>query len=538
MEKRAIIAVVLSMAVIIIYNFLFVAPQKEKAKKEPSQIVAKKEAVEKKPEEPIRKELEEPSPQETKPIDLKGIIKEGQEGGEIVVETDLLRIVLTDKGGRIKGVYMKKYRDKKGRLFNLVNEDPQGELPLYLRLKYPSLTKIANEAIYRVSKKSLVLSRDNPAESIAFSYTAPEGISITKNLTFHNDKYLMDIDIDIKGVDRYEVFWGPGLGTSKEKEDQYSYDGAAALINDKKLDFAPKKIAGRTAETGSIKWIALQNKYFLAALIPKTPPFHAVLEKDASSNLSVGLGLKDLEGGKGEAVSLYVGPKEDQRLKGYGVGLEKIVDFGWFSFLSIPLLMALRFINNIVGNYGFAIIIITVLIKIVFYPLTEKSFNSMQAMQKLQPKMKEIQKIYKNDKQRLNAEIMSLYKQHKVNPASGCLPMLIQIPIFIALYEVLLYSIDVRQTPFIFWIQDLSAKDPYYIFPILMGISMYVQQKMTPSAGDPRFAQIMNFMPIIFTFMFLNFPVGLVIYWLLNNLLTIAQQYLIKRRASQQKAKT
>ncbi|HUU50666.1 MAG TPA: membrane protein insertase YidC [Nitrospinota bacterium] len=537
MEKRAIIAIVVSMLILIVYQFLFAPPQQVGMKKDKKPAVIKEEFREKEQEEVAKTIEKTPAVQKTKPFDLKPLSREEKQGKEITVETDLLKIVLTNKGGRIKGIYMKKYRDRRGKTFNLVNRGLHGELPLFLKLQEPSLTKIANEAVYNAFSDTLVLDSSRPTGRISMTYDSPNGISISKNLTFYNDYYHIDVEIDIKGVNEYTVFWGPGLNTSKEKEDSYSYDGAAALINDKKKDYAPKKINSTVMETGDIKWVALQNKYFLSALIPKAPPSFALLEKDQASNISVGINLNNLKGGEEDRFKLYVGPKEDHRLKAYGIGLEKIIDYGWFSFLSLPLLVALRFLNGLIGNYGFAIIILTILIKIVFYPLTEKSFKSMQAMQKIQPKMKALQEIYKNDKQRLNQEIMSLYKQNKVNPAGGCLPMLIQVPIFIALYEVLLYSIDVRQTPFILWINDLSAKDPYYVFPILMGISMYVQQKMTPTAGDPRYAQIMNFMPIVFTFMFLNFPVGLVIYWLVNNLLTIFQQYIIKTRASSQKEK-
>ena len=189
----------------------------------------------------------------------------------------------------------------------------------------------------------------------------------------------------------------------------------------------------------------------------------------------------------------------------------------------------LKFFNSFVGNYGWSIIILTVLIKILFWPLTQKSYTSMKAMQKVQPEMAKIRVKYKNDKARLNKEVMDLYRKYKVNPLGGCLPMVIQIPVFFALYKVLLEDIGLRHAPFMFWLQDLSAKDPYYITPVVMGITMFVQQKLTPTTLDSAQAKILQYMPLIFTFMFLNFPSGLVIYWLVNNLLTILQQYLINR---------
>jgi len=231
---------------------------------------------------------------------------------------------------------------------------------------------------------------------------------------------------------------------------------------------------------------------------------------------------------------MYLGPKDYSILQALNVGLENAVDFGdWLKWLAMPLLITLKFLyNNVVQNYGIAIIILTTLIKIIFWPLGNKSYQSMKEMQKLQPKMAELREKYKDDKNRLSQEMMALYKAHKVNPMGGCLPMVIQIPVFFGLYKTLLYAIELRHSPLIWWIQDLSAKDPYYITPIIMGGTMFLQQKMTPPAGDPMQAKIMLFMPIIFTVMFLNFPSGLVIYWLFNNIISIGQQYYINKRAS------
>ncbi|WP_321371232.1 membrane protein insertase YidC [uncultured Desulfuromusa sp.] len=193
-------------------------------------------------------------------------------------------------------------------------------------------------------------------------------------------------------------------------------------------------------------------------------------------------------------------------------------------------MVVLKFFYNYLGNYGFAIILLTVCIKLIFWPLTQKSYKSMKGMQKLQPEMKKLREKYGSDKQKLNQEMMSFYKENKVNPMGGCLPMIIQIPVFFALYRVLLGSIELRHAPFMLWITDLSAKDPYYVTPLIMGVTMFLQQKMTPTNMDPTQEKIMLMMPVVFTFMFLNFPAGLVLYWLTNNLLTILQQYLIRRQ--------
>jgi len=212
------------------------------------------------------------------------------------------------------------------------------------------------------------------------------------------------------------------------------------------------------------------------------------------------------------------------------VKLDKSINLGWFGIIAKPLLIILKFFYSFTRNYGVAIILLTFLIKIIFHPLSIKSFKSMKEMQRLQPMIKEIKEKYKNDKERMNKEVMELYKRYRVNPLGGCLPMLIQFPVFIALYNALLNSIELRHTPFILWIKDLSAKDPYYVTPIIMGVTMLIQQRMTPHTGDPTQEKIMYIMPIVFTIMFLNFPSGLVLYWLVNNILSIGQQYFINKK--------
>jgi len=228
---------------------------------------------------------------------------------------------------------------------------------------------------------------------------------------------------------------------------------------------------------------------------------------------------------------VYLGPKETERLKALGSDAEKLIDFGYFTVVARPLLWFLRLTNNVTKNFGIDIIILSILIKIIFLPLTQISFKSMKEMQKVQPEMARLKELYKNDKARLQQETMLLYKRRKINPMSGCLPMVIQIPVFIALYNVLQNTFEMRHAPFMLWITDLSAKDPIYLTPIVMGATMVIQQKMTPSAADPAQAKLFMLMPIMFTFMFLSFPSGLVLYWLVTNVLSIAHQYYLNKMA-------
>jgi YidC/Oxa1 family membrane protein insertase len=226
---------------------------------------------------------------------------------------------------------------------------------------------------------------------------------------------------------------------------------------------------------------------------------------------------------------LFIGPKDIDILKAQGSSLEQSLDLGWFTVLAKPMLHTLKFFYTYIPNYGVGIIFITIILKIIFFPLTHKSYKSMKEMGKLQPKMAALKEKYKNDRDAMNRAVMELYRDHKVNPLGGCLPMLVQIPVFFALYKALMFSIELRHAPFMLWITDLSDKDPYYVTPIIMGATMFIQQKMTPSTMDEMQQKIMLALPVVFTFMFLNFPSGLVLYWLVNNILTIGQQMYINK---------
>jgi YidC/Oxa1 family membrane protein insertase len=286
----------------------------------------------------------------------------------------------------------------------------------------------------------------------------------------------------------------------------------------------------------NVLWAGFESKYFIASFIPENPSLTSVsVNRDTNDMVTVGIKeQKEVIPGRQSGIvgySLYLGPKDYGLLKAQNVGLEDSIDFGsWLKWLAIPFLLILNFLYAFVHNYGIAIIILTTLVKIIFWPLGNLSYKSMREMQKIQPKIAALKEKYKNDQAKIGQETMALYRAHKINPLSGCLPMLIQIPVFFGLYKALLYSIELRHSPFFWWIQDLSAKDPYYITPIIMGMTQFIQQKMTPAMGDPMQAKIMLFMPLILTFFFLNFPSGLVIYWLFNNILSIGQQIYINKK--------
>jgi YidC/Oxa1 family membrane protein insertase len=291
------------------------------------------------------------------------------------------------------------------------------------------------------------------------------------------------------------------------------------------------------SDSGDIRWFAFSGEYFTALLMP--PPMKGNLtlnvEGTEKSLLKAEMVSSLLSVSPGQSVKIpyrvYMGPKEIERLKELGSDAEKLINFGYFTVVARPLLWFLRLTNNVTKNFGIDIIILSILIKVIFLPLTQISFKSMKEMQKVQPEMARLKELYKNDKARLQQETMLLYKRRKINPMSGCLPMVIQIPVFIALYNVLQNTFEMRHAPFMLWITDLSAKDPIYLTPLVMGATMVIQQIMTPSAADPAQAKLFMLMPIMFTFMFLSFPSGLVLYWLVTNVLSIAHQYYLNKIA-------
>ncbi|MBN1592669.1 MAG: membrane protein insertase YidC [Candidatus Coatesbacteria bacterium] len=380
----------------------------------------------------------------------------------------------------------------------------------------------------------ITLNSADGVQTLRFETSFNEGaIRLTKEYRIDPDSYTLDLSYEVQNsssatveVPSFETWLGPDIGSAGiEQKGRYSAGGIAALGEGNILTDA-------FGFNDLLDWAALQDRYFIVALVAKEDWL-------IGSNPFLGgyylRWVVPASDGMKSSVRLFAGPKDIDQLKKFGDGLERVVDFGWFSFISEPLYVILKYIYSLLGNYGLAIIVLALLIKIVFYPLTVKQTKSMKKMQLVQPKMKELRERYKNDKERLNKEIMELYKKHEVNPMGGCLPMLIQFPILIALIRVLPIVIDLRQAPFILWLHDLSEPDPYYITPILMGVAMIVQQKLTPSS-DPKQARMMLMMSVVFTFFFLNFSSGLVLYWLCGTVFQLIQQLIMNKRDEQAKA--
>jgi YidC/Oxa1 family membrane protein insertase len=363
---------------------------------------------------------------------------------------------------------------------------------------------------------------------------SPQGNTVKKSYVFHGGGYDIELINEITNGGKERISGNlqvvvPYHVEEKTKQSRFEVSGPVTYAADKLSTDTLKDLESKTKSFGKPQWTGFADKYFLTAVLTKDNSIESVQIAKGTKNIinsTISSPVFSIAEGQTYKIPyrLFLGPKDLDILKAQGDSLEQALDLGWFSALAKPLLHILTYFYKYTHNYGIAIIIITVILKIIFFPLTHKSYKSMKEMQKLQPMMLELREKHKNDREALNRATMELYKTHKVNPLGGCFPMLVQIPVFFALYKALMFSIELRHAPFMLWITDLSAKDPYYVTPIIMGATMFIQQKMTPTTMDPTQAKMMLAMPIVFTFMFLNFPSGLVIYWLVNNVLTIAQQ--------------
>jgi len=508
MEKRTLIAVILSLIVLLGWSFLQqkIAPPKPLPVEQPPT----------KTETPVEKK------QALLPVPPSAVLPETKEtsASDVIVETDLYKAVFSTEGAIIKSWELKTFKDSK-KMPVMLLKAPGSIPPLGILFEGDNRGEPL-KFIYETNTRKLFLSGADNRGELVFTYSG-NGMFIRKKFIFYNDDFKADISIETANTPPYLLPVGTDFGVF-DKE-QREHKGPVILANSDRKEF-DEKLKEQADFTGPIRWIAQEDKYFTAALIPVGQTGGARVWKEGSS-VEIAFNVTQQK----QDFIFYAGPKEYDRLKQLNSGLEHIIDFGWFAFIAMPLFWVLKFVYKYLGNYGWAIILVTIAVRIPFIPILNRSQQSMKKLQKVQPLMNEIKEKYKKDPQRMQKEMMELYKKHKVNPVGGCLPMLLQIPVFIALYNVLGKAIELRGAPFAFWITDLAAKDPYYVLPITMGVTMVIQQKMTPSTMDPTQAKIMMFMPIIFTFMFLSFPSGLVLYWLVNNILGIVQQYFVNKKA-------
>jgi YidC/Oxa1 family membrane protein insertase len=537
MDKRAIIGIALSILVLVVYQELITrfygappagpAPVTEKNGGEKTAAPAQTTAA---PSTPAPAIPSVPAP-----------VSSRQEGKDITVETDNYVAIFTTQGARLKSFKLKKYRssvDEKSPPFEIVQTAPSVPLPLGIRWQAPSPFE-DQELVYSVQGSDLKLTGEAKA-TLVFQGQTSSGAVITKSFAFFGSAYPIQLEVSVKVTDGAapipEILLTEKSDHSVPNHDA-PFEGFIALVDNKIRREPPAEAAKGHEFSGDVSWTGFGYTYFFFALLPENGAQHKVSVRHEGPSLTGAV--------SGPAASdrhtLFIGPKELDILKSLGRGFERSIDFGYFGFISIPFLYVLHFCHRFTGSYGLDIILLTVLIKVLMAPLTHKSFVSMKQMQKLQPQMEKLKEKYSGDKEKLNKEIMELYRRNGVNPLGGCLPMVLQFPVFIGLYNALSTPIELRHAPFL-WIKDLSRPDweslpitvwdwhvGIPILTILMGASMFLQQWMTPSAGDPNQRKMMMLMPLMFTFMFVSFPAGLTVYWLVNNLLSIGQQYWINR---------
>ncbi|MCP3952213.1 MAG: membrane protein insertase YidC [Desulfobacterales bacterium] len=471
----------------------------------------------------------------------------------IIVSTDKFEARLNERGAAITSFRLKDYQDSIGENSAMLELIPGIIRGGTARINFKD-TRLGDlqTALFSAGNAPDNVSVSSENQSIAFSWTGKSGIEIIKTYTFQPGKYLIDLDVAIinRTSGMIEEKLAVELAGAAPQKTSYAFEGPSAYINDELEQIKIKSIEKQNTYTGNIEWIALQDRYFITSLLTDVKDDASLVlgaSKEILRSQYVHPVFK-IEPGQQVTLKhqLYFGPKQLDLLNAVGKGLGNLINFGFFDILAKPCLQFMNMIYSVVPNYGLAIILITIIIKIILWPLGSKSYKSMSEMKRVQPLIAEIREKYKDDKKKQNEEIMGLYRTYKINPMGGCLPMVVQIPVFFALYRMLYEAIELRHAPFIGWINDLSAPDrlfnfgfsvpfmePPYGIPVLtliMGATMFLQQKMSPPMGDATQAKMMMLMPIVFTFIFINFSSGLVLYWLVNNVLSISQQYYIQKK--------
>jgi len=556
-QMRLLLAIVLSFLVFVVWQWLVVEPEMTQQAPEQATVAestARPEDAGTSKPEPKAENDATPETAESPAAPVHPTF-ESREARRIRVETPLYTAIFTEKGGALDDLILKDYREttaKDSPLKDMIAEEAR-MIPLQTGWDGKSLPGM-EDALYDLGTDKNEVQVQNEQQSIAFRYTNADGITVRKEFTFRPDSYLVGMTVTILNQSSAVIDGQPTVKIANVVSDPTSritFEGPMALIGDSLEETKIKDLEKKPELEGSFRWMGITDRYFMTVLIPEEAVDGTMhMEKVGEDMVIANLTLPEtsiLPGAqKSFSYKAFIGPKDTQTLAKANYDLSKAVNFGMFDFMAKPFLWIMNQIYKVIPNYGIAIIILTLLTKIVLWPLGNKSYKSMNDMKRMQPLMAEIREKYKDDKKKMNEETMALYRTYKINPMGGCLPMLVQLPVFLALYRMLYQAIELRHAPFFGWINDLSAPDrlfhfnfsipfmqPPYGIPVLtivMGATMLLQQKMSPPPGDPTQAKMMMFMPIIFTVIFINFPAGLVLYWLTNNLFSIAQQYYIQKK--------
>lgn len=482
------------------------------------------------------------------------VAKAVSQAQRIYVETDVLKLEIDSRGGDVRIVDLVKYPEtskddtKAFRLMSDANEN------LFIaqsgfagKRDNNDGTVIAapnHNSIYKVEKTSYKLNDGKDAVKVKLFWKSPDNVLFIKSYELKRGSYQINVSHEIQNNsgktwrgNLYQQLQRKDFADENQSSFIYTYTGGVLYSPEEKY----QKIDFSDMEDENLKqdikngWAAIIQHYFLAAWVPPIDLEQSYFTGSlGDARYAMGMKSKNetrVATGTTQALNntLYIGPKIQQDLEKIAPGLELTVDYGVLTFIAKPIFWLLTKIHNFVGNWGWAIILLTMLIKLVFYKLSEASYKSMANMRKVQPRLAAMKERFGDDRQKMNQAMMKMYKEEKINPLGGCLPILVQIPVFISLYWVLLESVELRQADWIFWFTDLSAKDPYFVLPLLMGITMFIQQKLNPPPMDPMQAKIMQALPIVFTVFFAFFPAGLVLYWVVNNTLSIAQQAYITK---------
>jgi YidC/Oxa1 family membrane protein insertase len=550
-QTRMIVAVVLTILVFSIWQLFFGDRKAVKpAVNEEPVVQVFERAVENKNNPEVAGEVQEPS-------QVKGAAESYKTPKIISIDTPLYQVLISEKGAVFQSFKLKNYREAIGK------DAPPKEL-IDPKISMGSMRSGftghsvpgVSEAVYSTALVSHEVSVTDQPVIVPFLWRSKDGVIIEKSFIFRPDTYLIDLSVSINngsGAAIQDKMTISMMDTISKKKSRMGFSGPSAMVDNRIEEIKQKELAENISYSGNITWAAFQDQYFMSSIIPTigadaSVGFHVVDETLLESRLVMPEKTIPPSGKEVYSFQAYFGPKNISILKEVGHRLEKVVDFGWFDFLARPALWVMNYLYRFIPNYGLDIILLTIFIKIVLWPLGNKSYKSMSQMKKMQPLMAEIRERYKDDKQKMNMEVMSLYKTYKVNPLGGCLPMIAQLPVFFAFYRMLYQAVELRHAPFVGWITDLSAPDrlfdlgiripymePPYGIPVLtiiMGATMFLQQKMQPPMGDPAQAKMMMFMPIIFTVIFVNFSSGLVLYWLVNNILSILQQYYVTKKTT------
>ncbi|MCX6551014.1 MAG: membrane protein insertase YidC [Acidobacteria bacterium] len=546
MEKRVLIAVVLSFLVLYLYQSMF-APKPAQRPKAVQTELAKGSAAPAPGQPAASPSAAAPAPAAGTPLPdavlSAQVVVADSEARDTVIEAGTVRAVFSNRGGVLTSWRLKRFKDKAGKLVDLVPQTlADAARPFSIDTGNAAVDARANGALFRVDGGGATRDPKTGVYVLAFEYRETGGLAIRKTFAVDPARYTINLaaDASVGGAPaNLGIVMGPSPGDAETGEvSRYLMGARALLYREGKVErHDAAALVNQPTFEGQLRWAGVDDHYFMSAALLGTNAgridYRPLVVPDSQGKpLHTFVSYAVNPQGQGVNTTFFLGPKEFDLLKSVDGELVRSIDYGMFAFIVVPLLRALVGINTYIGNYGWSIIALTFLINLAIFPLRHKSVVSMRKMQALQPEIKAIQDRYGKlkatdpQKQKMNEELMGLYKQRGVNPASGCVPMLLTMPILFAFYSMLAYSIELRGAPFGLWITDLSVYDPFYVAPVLTGITMLVQQRMTPqTATDPMQQKMFMMMPVIFTVMFLWAPSGLNIYWLVNNVLAIGQQY-------------